>query len=275
MTGTRFTGHPIIIGHEEVTEEDLRVIQKAHTQGGEGSGNFDHAGRPGEVGGSAPRDYAPNELIMEGSTMVEKDATDEKVISRWRNLPNNQVVKSDEDLKTTKEYCGTATSFLLNSYLRDEKFSDYAKEQEKTDILNLDKQMGKALDNAPIVPKGTILYRGVSERSARETFADAHIGDEVIDRGYQSTSVNATWAFGFSEGIRSTKNTLVRYIMDGKTKGLGGKSETELEVVLPKRMTSRIVDIQDYYPVPTEDKPTFYGLPCRVITMVPTGVKYD
>lgn len=38
------------------------VVLEAHSKGGPGSGNFGHAGRPGEVGGSAPREEVPSLL---------------------------------------------------------------------------------------------------------------------------------------------------------------------------------------------------------------------
>jgi hypothetical protein len=36
------------------SQDEAEQMQKVHLHGGEGSGNFDHAGRPGEVGGSGP-----------------------------------------------------------------------------------------------------------------------------------------------------------------------------------------------------------------------------
>jgi hypothetical protein len=47
-----------------LTVHRVAEYEKPHKQGGAGSGNFDHAGRPGEVGGSAPADGS-------GSTAAE------------------------------------------------------------------------------------------------------------------------------------------------------------------------------------------------------------
>jgi hypothetical protein len=54
----KFTGEFEIVGNAAVTDEDRRLLalvtEEALSQGGAGSGNFGHAGRPGERGGSAP-----------------------------------------------------------------------------------------------------------------------------------------------------------------------------------------------------------------------------
>ena len=40
----------------ETTEEQALQFIRSHGKGGQGSGNFGHEGRPGEIGGSAPSD---------------------------------------------------------------------------------------------------------------------------------------------------------------------------------------------------------------------------
>jgi hypothetical protein len=56
MTENKFEGEYEIIAREPLTEEDRRLLaltkEEPFTHGGAGSGNWGHAGRPGEVGGS-------------------------------------------------------------------------------------------------------------------------------------------------------------------------------------------------------------------------------
>jgi len=73
--------------------EVLMIIQSYLSEGGPGSGNFGHAGRPGEVGGSAPEG--------EGGSGVEPPTNQYSEIKKtWTSL--NQNIKSIVD-KTNKE----------------------------------------------------------------------------------------------------------------------------------------------------------------------------
>ena len=66
--------------------EVLKVIRNAKVEnGGKGSGNFDHDGRPGEVGGSLPYD----------SKLSDKQ--NEAFFKKWENAPEIKLKPSDWD----------------------------------------------------------------------------------------------------------------------------------------------------------------------------------
>ena len=66
--------------------EVLKIIRNAKVEnGGKGSGNFDHDGRPGEVGGSLPYD----------SKLSDKQ--NEAFFKKWENAPEIKLKPSDWD----------------------------------------------------------------------------------------------------------------------------------------------------------------------------------
>lgn len=62
-------------------QQPFRVIKEEKKKGGEGSGNFEHEGRPGEVGGSAPGGGEKKSF----SDVLRGHGWDSKKMGEWRN----------------------------------------------------------------------------------------------------------------------------------------------------------------------------------------------
>ena len=84
-------------GEEEVQE------QKVHVHGGEGSGNWGHAGRPGEVGGSAPGDSLPSGVYgsEKGKGVLPKLTSENRI---QRKLDPDKVERASRKIKIMDAY---------------------------------------------------------------------------------------------------------------------------------------------------------------------------
>lgn len=82
---------------EGVTDEKLNYhLEKAmNSDGGPGSGNFGHEGRPGKVGGSSPSDESGGKASSSGST--------ESVAKKLKSLTSGEIVHA-KDLKSGYEF---------------------------------------------------------------------------------------------------------------------------------------------------------------------------
>lgn len=119
-------------------------------QGGAGSGNYGHRGRPGEVGGSSKFDFSS-----------EKKVFDEGL---------------NENQKDSLHYYGNKSNYVfLNNYLRGKV--NHSGEGFDEIIHNIETSM------KPITSE-TIVYRGI--KSSPRKFK---VGDTFIDKAFVSTSV--------------------------------------------------------------------------------------
>ena len=70
------------------------LVTRVAVKGGEGSGNFGHAGRPGQVGGSAPSKFGDAADALNSAPIDKASAS-----ARWRKA-NQARYESDRDFKT-------------------------------------------------------------------------------------------------------------------------------------------------------------------------------
>jgi hypothetical protein len=98
------------------------------------------------------------------------------------------------------------------------------------------KDIDSAINKSPAIPKGTELYRGLSEKQSA-TLMNAKVGDSFTQGGYQSYSLDKSVADSFAgttvtSGGKWSK-TVLRIEGDGSTKGIHIGSK-EAEVLLPR-----------------------------------------
>ena len=98
----------------------------------------------------------------------------------------------------------------MNSALRSDKpIEGHVKGQ----IANVE----KALAKAPSPPPPELVWRGASNKGAQEFVAGLSAGDVITMKGFQSTSINPTFAHGWGGGqvlfeIKPAKGAYVRPI---------------------------------------------------------------
>ena len=92
-------------------------------------------------------------------------------------------------------------------------------------------RIDKTISNAPTLPEGTVLYRGVGERGV-SAMMDMKPGDTCNDKAFQSFSTNPEKANQFTTAKNSEKGgrdkVLIRAVTGSDTKGLvigGGEHE--------------------------------------------------
>lgn len=80
---------------------------KEYENGGKGSGNFGHVGRPGEVGGSAARGSGSAKTAKSAETKTQLSSGDQKRLSmgideNWQDLSVEQLKQFLEDEKISQ-----------------------------------------------------------------------------------------------------------------------------------------------------------------------------
>jgi hypothetical protein len=168
----------------------LLGVELLETLGGEGSGNFGHAGRPGEVGGSgsgswpldndALRTEEANDLsttFVAGIDWAEKLTSAEKdAVSDYTNQdhrPINRYLRTGEQ-QGTREF---------------EQYQDYAR--RRSGLID------KAIQKATPPPPPAIVWRGVDMQTL-----DRLVGGDVVRLdGFQSATLDPHIADGWDWGV--------------------------------------------------------------------------
>lgn len=147
----------------------------SHSDGGPGSGNHNHKGVPGQVGGSAPSRASQGEL-------------------------------TDEERRNVYAYSNTYSE-TVNAWLRLER--DW---KSNTSLKDTIESIDSAVEKG-VIDEDTTVYRGVSLESlgiSQKSDMESLDGKTVFDRGFQSTSKREDVAnsfvrrMKFSDGIEGT-----------------------------------------------------------------------
>lgn len=149
----------------------LRFLKKAYTaDGGKGSGNFNHAGRPGEIGGSAPDKISggSNKIAKAKTTDVTEEYTSKakpnsgtiKIASNYNKINHQDEIAIAHFLHKT---FGGDIELLAESNAIGRKSPDYkwhGKYWELKSVSSLtstDDQLRSALKQIRNLPGGVIL----------------------------------------------------------------------------------------------------------------------
>jgi hypothetical protein len=202
--------------------EDIENMKNkiVYLYGGEGSGNFGHGGRPGEIGGSG-----------EGGGGKDGDGSNESEPSSISENDHLQLAKTaaakmtDKELKTIEYY--TREGYIkINQTLRG-KIDDVESKVIAEDKI---KVLDKAFEKAPVLDKEITVYRSFYNE---ERIVNLQ-GGTIKDNGFCSTSTDKEESMAFGRvtcAITVPKGTPVLCMGDG----LGSKaSHGEREILLPR-----------------------------------------
>lgn len=231
-------GSPIIISDLGNRHAFGKRWQKPTNLGGPGSGNFGHAGRPGEIGGSSSdggsdsgTDDGPSWPYKDGERRVSPKA--DEVAQTFLNW-NRDLSDSERD--ALSKY--TAEAYQdINRTLRG---VDIDGDWDSNDLTKWANDITAALDRAPKPPPPAVVYRGVSG----QRFANLKPGDVIRMDGFQSTSIDPVvarnWsgvAYGDNAGTMfEIKPTQGAYVAESSSAG-----EDEKEFLLPHGRYYRVV----------------------------------
>lgn len=197
--------------------------------GGPGSGNFGHAGRVGERGGSAAGGEASTNENINTPVNILSDPDAHKNIQF--------TPKEDSALLTYKGsgYASVNKSLILGS--------ESTNDARVPDII---KGLDSALEKTTIT--GGTFHSGLGESGAI-AFSKMNIGDEFIYKGYLSTSTDPYQSGSFMGRTiisgESTKSKIVLYAKYGTHAYSYGSEDNEHEVLFQRNQKLRLIDIKE------------------------------
>ena len=203
-------------------------------EGGEGSGNFGHVGRPGQVGGSASQ-YT-SLTTGEYLELSEKYSFEKKY--------GTESLEGFFKLSDIGFYLGAKYTYV-NSVLRKGNLTG---EPLKAGYTNAVEAVDDLI-SIGVAEKNLLVYRGT------ETAWDLKVGQEFEDKAFVSTSVSLKISSNFKDTlhqvfeIRVKEGTHVGYV--------GPTTHMEEEIILPRNSKFRVTKITNRTP---ENSDFFDGL---------------
>ena len=220
------------------SDDDIELMldfwsTKTITRGGPGSGHFGHAGRPGQVGGSAPSQVNFGWKNFRGANSWGT--------RRNRALDSDEVDPTGDGLRSLGFYVNFGY-IQLNDWLRKGKkdYRDLALEDNKNAMASLD----QLLSHYPL-EENVVIYRGVSE-----DFFKRLKPDKVFrDKGYVSTTlVEKRLSPGFHKGEIGFHATLEIHVpkgVHGYYVGGGFGPTNEYEFLLERGLRFQVEEIRE------------------------------
>ena len=173
----------------------LAKLLRVSYKGGPNSGNHDHAGRPGQVGGSGSGGGSTLSGV-ESYKIVKQQYMEQReklVAARTAEDPRPQPIKEPLSSYLDTDYFGSPYSFSINNslrggnnpYLSTESYVEQKAERCVHDFQDL---------SAPL-QQDTIVYRSAG---GHHTFvSDLVVGDVIQDKGFVSTTMDHEYANGW------------------------------------------------------------------------------
>jgi hypothetical protein len=239
------------------------------TAGGPGSGNFGHAGRPGQVGGSASAivaDLGEHDLPVfdedddqspEWKVLLAHDAFLDKLEEGARGDENYERMNDALDRYVhNPERINAALRRdpeLLDTYARSEEEDDeYVDANERPETpAAIAQQIEDAMADAPRIKVPVTVYRGLRGVNVDQLVVVGERGPEVTLNGFQSTSFDPRVAAAFmgekSGGLARGENSdgLLLQIKAkyGLAFGHAHSIDGEMEMLLPHGDTYKVTGV--------------------------------
>lgn len=118
---------------EDIFSEDLKNNNSLELNGGKGSGNFGHAGRPGLVGGSSPSESSSSTLTDEQEAKAQEWA---------RTLRKGELIQKIRRLKKTDKFDELVQEMLDLGFTQEriDSWRDWIKKQEEEHQVETEKK---------------------------------------------------------------------------------------------------------------------------------------
>lgn len=224
--------------------QNKKILKITILRGGPGSGNFAHSGRPGEIGGSAPRDEAGGSASMSGAEFQKNYLSYSKeILSRSDTYDKKNVRAMDND----------TTARVANTILRGEQIPEWWGHQGPGDYQSSQYQSGFDV-MARQTPTPFETFRGLS--LSPEQVQNLQPGYSFTDKGFSSTSSSDKIAGEFANARNSEQIPTIMRISVPKGSMVAILPNSANEIVLDKNTMFTVTKITKDY-VPTQKK----GLP--------------
>lgn len=192
-------------GDSDNSEYDTQKVEN----GGEGSGNFGHGGRPGEVGGSAPKGSGG---ASGGITKEEEDTLAWYVSGdgMWINqhLRGRMAEGTSELTEDEQKMLDTLTN-LANDKIEPRPL--YRSVEAEAIFGKMDTFEWEALE-------GHLLYN--LEDANAQKLIDSLIGKEITEKGFMSTSKDRSYVGGFGEEMGLEQPIVLEFEPSNNTRGI-------------------------------------------------------
>lgn len=230
------------------TDDDMTIEERSpgakemtilfRAKGSAKSGNYNHAGRPGLVGGSAPKRAAFREFS-------DVDTANDFLRSVFPDGKSNADVMEMPGYDDYDKYTGLYYK-RINRFLRGDEgvTATYPREKLERHISNIDSLMEHFT-----VPENVTVFRGAASRSIARQWDSIKPGDEFMDKGYVSTSVKRSIMDEFSTAEAADyKAGAVRVNMTIRvpagSHALASTLVGESELTLPRGSKFRVLDMK-------------------------------
>ena len=217
-------------------------VRKPRALGGPGSGNFGHAGRPGERGGSAPSGAAVADpaQVADLAARMRPEALD-AAYDNWAQSLSHDERAGFSSYTSIEEY-GPHGHSMMNHVLQGKYDNAPRVAHLKAQAEKQAELLMKAIERAPADALPPLVWRGL------DGDIDYEVGTEVQMKGFQSTSVSPHMAGNFGDTILEIKPTAGAYLSG---KNLAGKFSLaehpqgvhEREFLLPHNKTYRVTGV--------------------------------
>ncbi len=197
--------------------------------GGKGSGNWAHRGRPGKVGGSAPRGAA---ALPKGAKGMFRtfDSRDEAHKYAMENLSGPETEARGIERDAMWYYTGDGWA-SVNFYLRGKR-EDVTKKAKRA-IEGLDRMLAR---DSAVLQEGIVVKREFGWKF----FDDKPVGTVFEDGAFLSTTVDPkTQYYRDSVDLYVPKGVRAAYVYENSFKG------HEMELLLNRGLTFRVVKNDD------------------------------
>lgn len=231
------------------SEEDLVKLLESRSakqvNGGKGSGNFGHAGRPGEVGGSASESVGANPIFDDQKHTLDFDIR--KVDNIWKQVDDGVGEWTEEEKDLSDIYYGSGYH-NINLILRGEENPVPGNEERYQKAI---KTLNDRLEKSSL-KNDTMLYRGVNLSDYVKEDSLPNIGDEISYGGFSSASVDPEQSlrWGASRSKDSPAAMMLAIKAKKGSKAIKRWDKNEYEVTLPPNAKLKVVGRHLAYDVP-------------------------
>lgn len=217
-------------------KECAGVVFYVRDFGGPGSGNFGHAGRPGERGGSASSGSGGGKSV----SRAEPPKLSSRTIGQDMYSGGLDIDMAESDFISrgyTPEEAKTILAYKENAYVNINKAA-ITGDCKKYDCSGVSK-MDKIIADSKIVGGATV-YHGMGETEAA-LFDGVDVGSEFKNSAFYSTTLDSGIATKFSDGGK----VLVIDLPHGANGFYYGDTKYESEVILPRNQKYSVNKIED------------------------------
>lgn len=219
-------GYKLVFKNE--AGEFVKTLNELELNGGDGSGNHGHAGRPGEVGGSAPKGSGGQSVEEKFDTLAEAtNWSDEE--KAYAELYFDAI---EEEFNTIQDYAKGG----------EDDWVDKAKGIKASDVTKvLDKKIAESS-----LPEDTLLYRGLLIEPDKLKELEKN-GFQA--QGFQSTSLEKKVSYGYLdaygdyEEYDNYSSVILKINAKKGSKFASATSNGEFEILLPRNATFKNVKL--------------------------------